>query len=93
MSEINLEVKSVKIADKKQEKVLGNITRQIKSLQSKVRIVEGSIKTGDVAEGEFIFSTVSKDSESPGYPAEDEGRMYFKGKGVLYQLTGTKVGG
>ena len=85
--------KSLLTSKKAQDKVLGNITKQIGGLQSKVRISSGTIKTDDVSEGEFIFTSVNKDSESLGYPAEDEGRMYFKGNGVLYQLTGTKVGG
>jgi hypothetical protein len=52
----------------------------------------GPLLSADVAEGEFVFSTVAKDSQSPGSPATDEGRLYFKNDGILYQLTGSKVG-
>jgi hypothetical protein len=83
----------VKTGNKKQDKIFGNINRAMGGMQQKIRIINGSVKTSDVGEGELVLSVVSKDSESPGAPISDEGRVYFKGNGVLYQMTGTKVGG
>ena len=75
------------------DKTLGDVTRQMRKLQSSVRMTTGALNTSDLNDGEFVFSSVSKDSESPGSPSIDEGRLYFKMSGVLYQLTGIKVGG
>jgi|GEM_PF-6247949 hypothetical protein len=82
-----------KTGDLKQDKILGNLSRTMTGMQSKVRVITGSVKTEDVSEGEFLLSSVPKDSESPGSPVVDEGRMYFKVDGILYQLSGIKVGG
>jgi len=83
----------IKTGDKKTDKILSSITRQMGGLQKEVRMTKGSLKDTDVTEGEFVFSTVQKDSQAPGTPTIDEGRLYFKVGGILYQLTGTKVGG
>ena len=83
----------IKTGDSKTDKMLSTITRQMGTLQKSVKIKTGSQKTKDLKNGEFVFSVVKKDSEAPGSPSSDEGRLYFKVNGVLYQLTGVKVGG
>ena len=83
----------IKTGDPKTDKMLSTITRQMGTLQKSVKIKTGTQKTKDLKNGEFVFSVVKKDSESPGSPSSDEGRLYFKVNGVLYQLTGVKVGG
>ena len=74
-------------------KTLGYVTREMRKLQPSIKMITGALNTSDLSDGDIVFSTVSKDSESPGYPSLDEGRLYFKMSGVLYQLTGIKVGG
>jgi|TARA_R100001530_G_scaffold132611_1_gene105200 hypothetical protein len=83
----------IKTGDSKTDKMLSTITKQMGTLQESVKMKTGSQKTKDLKNGEFVFSVVKKDSESPGYPTSDEGRLYFKVSGILYQLTGVKVGG
>ena len=75
------------------DKIFGDMTRQMRKLQESIKMTKGALNTSDLREGEIVFSTVDKNSEAPGSPAIDEGRLYFKMSGVLYQLTGTKVGG
>jgi len=88
-----MSVKEIKSGEKKLDKALGDVTREMRRMQPAVKITTGSKITSDLTDGEFIFSSVNKDSESPGSPSADEGRMYFRMNGVLYQMTGTKVGG
>ena len=88
-----MSIKEIKSGEKKIDKVLGDVTREMRKLQPAVKMTTGSKTTSDLTDGEFVFSAVNKDSEAPGYPATDEGRMYFRMNGVLYELTGTKVGG
>jgi len=61
----------IKTGDKKTDKILNGITRQISGLQKEVRMTNGSLKDTDVTEGEFVFSTVQKDSQAPGTPTVD----------------------
>ena len=88
-----MSVKEIKSGEKKIDKVLGDVTREMRKLQPAVKMTTGSKTTSDLTDGEFVFSSVAKDSQSPGSPASDEGRMYFRMNGVLYELTGSKVGG
>ena len=88
-----MSVKEIKSGEKKLDKVLGDVTREMRKLQPSVKMTTGSTNTSDLTDGEFVFSSVAKDSQSPGYPAADEGRLYFRMDGVLYELTGSKVGG
>mgnify|MGYP003148399971 len=88
-----MSVKEIKSGEKKLDKVLGDVTREMRKMQPAVKMTTGPKATSDLTDGEFVFSAVNKDSESPGYPAADEGRMYFRMNGVLYELTGSKVGG
>jgi len=90
---VKAKVKEIKTGKKELDKAIGDVTREVRKMQPAVKMTTGPKKTPDLTDGEFVFSTVSKDSESPGYPTIDEGRMYFRMNGVLYQLTGTKVGG
>jgi len=87
------DVKEIKTAkkDKDLDKALGKVTRELRKMQPAVRMTTGPKSDLDVTEGEFMFSAVKKNSQAPGSPANDEGRMYFKMGGVLYQVTGTKV--
>ncbi|MAE81127.1 MAG: hypothetical protein CMB80_00215 [Flammeovirgaceae bacterium] len=86
-------MKEIKSGEKKIDKAISDVTREIRKLQPAVKMTTGSKTTSDLTDGEFVFSSVDKDSQSPGSPATDEGRMYFRMNGVLYELTGTKVGG
>ncbi|MDP6770565.1 MAG: hypothetical protein QF704_07725 [Anaerolineales bacterium] len=86
-------MKVIKSGEKKIDKAISDVTREIRKLQPAVKMTTGSKTTSDLTDGEFVFSSVDKDSQSPGSPATDEGRMYFRMNGVLYELTGTKVGG
>ena len=86
-----MSIKEIKTGKSDLDKIIGNLTKEMRGLQSSVRMTTGPLLSADVAEGEFVFSTVDKDSQSPGSPATDEGRLYFKNNGILYQLTGTKV--
>lgn len=85
-------IREVKSGQKDFDKILSDVTKQMRNLQSSVEMTNGPLKSEDVSEGEFKFSSVIKDSQAPGSPAADEGRLYFKINGVLYQLTGSKVG-
>jgi len=87
-----MSIKEIKTGKTDFDKILGSLTREMRGLQPTVRMTTGPLLSADVAEGEFVFSTVAKDSQSPGSPATDEGRLYFKNDGILYQLTGSKVG-
>ena len=88
-----MSVKEIKTGEKKLDKVMGNVTREMRKMQPAVKMTTGPKATSDLTDGEFVFSSVNKDSQSPGSPATDEGRLYFRMDGVLYELTGSKVGG
>ena len=80
-----------KSKDKNTEKTLKRMNRKIEETPP-VQFKTGSLSSSNLNDGEFVFSVVGKDSESPGSPSVDEGRLYFKIDGALYKLTGIKVG-
>tara|TARA_B100001971_G_C18102378_1_gene489603 strand:- start:669 stop:929 length:261 start_codon:yes stop_codon:yes gene_type:complete len=86
-------MKEIKSGEKKIDKAVAAVSREIRKLQPEVKMTTGAKATSDLTDGEFVFSSVAKDSQSPGSPTTDEGRMYFRMNGVLYELTGQKVGG
>ena len=85
-------IKEIKSGQQDFDKISSNVTREMRGLQSSVEMTTGPLRSEDVSEGEFKFSSVIKDSQSPGSPSTDEGRLYFKISGILYQLTGSKIG-
>ena len=82
----------VKTGDNKTDKAINEVVTQVQKKQSAIKISKGVIKSQEVKNGEVSMTEVPKGTESPGSPANDEGRLYFKINGNLYKLTGVKVG-
>tara|TARA_R100001530_G_scaffold14867_2_gene13317 strand:+ start:12822 stop:13079 length:258 start_codon:yes stop_codon:yes gene_type:complete len=80
-----------KSKDKNTEKTLKRLNRKVQETPP-IEFRTGSLSSSNLNDGEFAFSVVGKDSELPGSPSTDEGRLYFKVDGSLYKLTGIKVG-
>lgn len=68
------------------------VDRDMGNRQDEVKVHSKVLKSNDLNSGQFAFTKVKKESESPGSPTSDEGRLYFKDKeGVLWKFTGEKV--
>ena len=69
------------------------VERVLEKKQPKIQTLSKAPAGDDIKKGEFLFAKVSKDSESPGAPSEDEGRIYYKDdNGVIWKFsTTTKV--
>tara|TARA_R100001463_G_scaffold43544_3_gene90815 strand:- start:10090 stop:10347 length:258 start_codon:yes stop_codon:yes gene_type:complete len=83
---------STKTGDKKTDKALDQVSREVDKKQPAIETKTGSLKSGQLNNGELSFAVVKASSEGPGAPSQDEGRLYFKIDGVMYKLTGVKVG-
>tara|TARA_R100000742_G_C4275126_1_gene95414 strand:- start:918 stop:1178 length:261 start_codon:yes stop_codon:yes gene_type:complete len=82
----------VKTGDKTTDKALDNVSREIEKKQPAIETKTGALKSEQLNNGEISFALVKQSSESPGSPSSDEGRLYFKIDGIMYKLTGVKVG-
>jgi len=82
-----------KSKDKDTNKGFEFVDRVLESKQTKIQTLSKAPKGNDIKNGEFLFAKVSKDSESPGAPSQDEGRIYYKDdSGVIWKFsTTTKV--
>ena len=78
---------------KNTNKKLDFVERVLEKKQPKVQTLSKAPKGNEINNGEFLFAKVSKDSESPGTPSVDEGRIYYKDdNGVVWKFsTTTKV--
>jgi hypothetical protein len=78
---------------KNTNKKLDFVERVLEKKQPKVQTLSKAPKGNEINNGEFLFAKVSKDSESPGSPSVDEGRIYYKDdNGVVWKFsTTTKV--
>ena len=61
--------------------------------QGSIGFSKSEVQNGELGNGDFKFTSLTKGQLSPAEPIQDEGRLYIKDQaGVMYYITATKVG-
>ena len=81
-----------KTGDKKIDKGFEFVDRVMNNKQEKVKTYQKAPEAKDLTREEFAFARVPKDSEGPGTPTADEGRIYYKDNtGVVWKFSTTST--
>ena len=82
----------IKFADEKVDKGVQQVT-QTRKKETMTRVTTGEVKSNQIKENQFVFTTIKKGQIGPSEPPTDESRIYFKdSEGNTFMFTGTKVG-
>ena len=79
-----------KTNDEKTNKGFEFVDRAMRGKQEKVKTFNNAPNTRKLSKREFVFAAVSADSEGPGSPTANEGRIYYKDdNGVVWKFVTT----